>query len=115
MIGGLGLGLNANVNVNIQLEAEAKAATSVVSDLVVEHSSDINAHLGLSGSDYEVISFKNQVDNDSNYFIKIKSGGEFYHVNILKASANVSGKAGFQGGCGGQTLTSEITADVKTC
>ena len=62
----------------------AQIATPEIQKFLNKHIADINSHLGLSVSDYDAITFTSQVVNGTNYLIKVRGDGQFYHVKIYK-------------------------------
>ena len=90
------------------ISKNAQLATPDIVKLVNNHKSDFNSHFGVSHADYDAISFKVQVVNGSNYFIKVRGGGQFYHVKVYKPLPVMGNETEFKGGSGGHSLTSDI-------
>ena len=90
------------------ISKKAQIATPDVSKLVAAHAGEISGKLGIGQTSFDAITYKTQLVNGTNYFIKIRSDSDVYHVKIHKAIPAMGGMTQFLGAEGGHSLGSEI-------
>ena len=90
------------------ISSTAQIATPDIGKIVYAHMHDINKHLGTNHESFDAITFKTQVVNGTNYFIKIRSGSNFYHCRIFKPLPMTGNPTEFVRAESGHTLGSDI-------
>ena len=91
------------------MSKNAQIATPDIGKIVNNHVSDINSHLGTSHDEFEAITFKLQVVNGTNYFVKCRAGSNFYHVRVFKPLPVTGNPSQFVSAEKGHSLGSDIS------